>query len=74
MLSGDTLIYYSFNFVAKLMSLRKQLDTGYHEDKFLTYRPMTVVEVPSIQVALRNLMPRIAKQLASRIANRLSEK
>lgn len=63
----------AWTFVAKLISFKNQLDHNYHNDKFSTGRRMTIIDRPSIQVTLRDLIPRTAQQLTNRIANRLPE-
>lgn len=45
-------------FVAKLMSLQKQLDIQYHTDAFLRDRLLTAVVIPAIQWALRDRLAR----------------
>lgn len=60
-------------FVAKLMSLPKQLHSDYEEDKSLTDRLMTVIDILSILVTVKDRMPRTALEQATRIANRSSE-
>lgn len=56
------------------MSLQKKLDPRYHGDRFLTDWFMTALDIPPIQIALRDSIPRTAQQLSSRIANKLCEK
>lgn len=35
-------------YVAKLISIKRQLDLGYHDDKGLKHRLVTAVDIPSI--------------------------
>lgn len=46
------------NFAGKPMSLRQQLDPGYHDDKYLTDILMRAVKITSFQIALRDRVPR----------------
>lgn len=61
-------------FVAKLMSLQKQLDPSYHDDSFLRDRLLTAVDLPAVQVTLRDRMPRSSQQAVNRIANQLCDR
>lgn len=56
-------------FVAKLMSLQKQMDASSHDDYSLRDRLMTAVDLPSSQGLLRDGIPQIAQQLANKIAH-----
>lgn len=47
------------------MFLQKQFDLGYRDDIFMRDRIMTAVNIPWIQVALRDLIPRTAQQFAN---------
>lgn len=62
------------NFVARLMSLQKQLHPNYHSDEFIRDRLLTTVDIPSIQVTLRDRVPRSIHRAVNRIANQLSDK
>lgn len=61
-------------FVARIMSLKKQLDSSYHGDRYLRNRLLNAVDIPHIQEALREKMQRYSQQAVNRIENRLSNK
>lgn len=61
-------------FVAKMISLQKQLDDVYHADHFLRDRLLTAVDIPKIQLTLRDRMPRNSQNAIQRVANQLSDK
>lgn len=58
-------------FVAELMSLQDQLDQRHHDGKFLRDRLTTAVDIPSIQIALRDRITCTAQLQANRTENRL---
>lgn len=60
-------------FVARLMSLQKQLTRVITTTKFLRDPLMTAVDIPSVQVVLRDRIICTTQQLANRIANFLSD-
>lgn len=62
------------NFLVKLMSLQKHLDTTYHDNTYLGDRFLTAVNIPSVQASLSVHMPRISHQVVNRVASRLSDK
>lgn len=59
------------NLVARLICLQKQVKTCYHHDRFMRDRLVTAVNIPSIQVALWDQIPRTAQQLIKQAGNRL---
>lgn len=59
-------------FVAKLMSLRKQLYDSYHGDQYLRDRLLTAMYMPHIIESLRDRVPCTSEQFINRVANRLS--
>lgn len=61
-------------FVAKSMILQKQLDKTYHTNGFLRDRLIIAVDLPAIQSALRDKMPRTSQQVFNKIANQLCYK
>lgn len=62
------------NFVARLVTLQKQLDRKYQGDGYLVDRLLSAVDIPSIQASLKDRMPRKAQTAIHRISNRLSDK
>lgn len=60
-------------FVAELMALQYQLDESYHGYRFLRDRLLTTVDIPHIQSAPRDRLPRTSQQTINRIAIQLSE-
>lgn len=48
-------------FVSKLTSKQKQLDESFRKEEFLRNRLMASVDIPSIQMALRDEKPRTAQ-------------
>lgn len=62
-------------FVACLMSLQKQLHSNYHNDEFLRDRlQTTAVDIPAIQVTLRDRIPHTSQQADNMISKQLSDK
>lgn len=55
-------------FIARLMSLQKQLDSFYHEDLYLSHRLLTAIDIPHIQAALRARLPRNNQQDTNRLS------
>lgn len=60
-------------FSERMMSIQRQLDATYHDDKYLLDRLLTAMDIPKIQKYLRDRVPRSSYQLINRVANRLSE-
>lgn len=54
-------------FVSKLISLQKQLDRPYNFDSFLEYRLLTAVDMPAIQLTLRDRLERTDHHAVNRI-------
>lgn len=61
-------------FVAKIMSLQKQLYPQYHTNTFLHDRLLTAVDIPAIHTKLMVRLPRTSSQAVNRISNQLSDK
>lgn len=61
-------------FVARFMSLQKELSENYHSDENLRDRFLTAVYIPTIQRILRDRTPPTIQQAVNRIANQLSDK
>lgn len=60
--------------MAKLMSIDTQRDPRYHEEKFLRGRLINAMDSKSVQVSLRDRIPRTAPKQANGIANQLFDK
>lgn len=60
-------------FVSDLISLQKQLDVSYHDDRFLRDRLLAAVDLPSVQATLRDRITRNSQQAINSIAIQLSE-
>lgn len=56
-------------FVARLMSLQKQLDKHQHTDTFLRDRLVTSVDVQAIQSTLQDISTRSSHQAVNRVQN-----
>lgn len=67
----DSKVGVLLKFVAELISWKKQLAASYHDNQFLHYKLMTVVDTSSIQVLLSDKISWTAQQLANRVAKRL---
>lgn len=68
----EVLVFRTFG--ARLISLQKKVNRKYHTDGFLRDLFLTAVEVPAIQVSLRDHIPRSSNQALNRVANQLSDK
>lgn len=62
------------DFIADLVEPLKQLDSNYHVERYLTDQILNTFDVQSIQIFLRNRIPRTYDQAINRIANGLSDK
>lgn len=60
-------------FVVDLISLQKQLDTYYHDDHFLRDRLLTSIDIPLVQAAFKDRLPRNSQQAIKGIAIQLRE-
>lgn len=61
-------------FVAKLMTLQNQLDSTIHTVQLLRNSLVTSLDIPPIQVPLRDRLPLPSKQAVNSIANQISDK
>lgn len=61
-------------FFEKLKSLQRQLDSQYHTDTFFRDRLLAAIDIPAIQTALRDRLPRTSNQAVKRIENQLLDK
>lgn len=71
---GESEVVVFRKFVSRLMSLQKELRPNYHSDDILRDRLLTALNIPSIQVTLRDRIPRTSQQAVNRVANQLSDK
>lgn len=55
-------------FVAKLMSLLKEIDPSYHSTKIIRDRFMTAADILPVQISHRDCILTTAQQLTNRIA------
>lgn len=70
--STETCVFRKF--VARLVSLQKQLNSNYQGDEFLRDRILQATDIPSIQTTLRDRIPETSQQAVNRIENQLSDK
>lgn len=59
-------------FIAELLSLTKKLDPSCPDERFLQYTMMTAVDMPSIEVSIRNRICQTAHPQTNRATDRLS--
>lgn len=70
--SGEVDVFRDF--VKRLRSLQKQLETRYHGDQFLRHRLLTAVDILNIKIALNDCMPRTSQEVTNRTTSKLSYK
>lgn len=61
-------------FVARFITLQKQIYSKYQGDGYLVDRLLTTVDIPEIQASLKDRMPRNAQTAIHRISTQLSAK
>lgn len=71
-MAADSEVMIFRSFIAKLMSLEKQLDTSYHRDRYLRCRLLTGVYIPHLRDALCDRVPRAAQQNIHPVMNHMS--
>lgn len=59
--------------ISSLMSLQTQLNSLYHDDRYLRDRLLTAIDIPYIQAALQDRLPRNRQQSIYPIAIQLSD-